>query len=61
MDVDEILICTQLSDLMLGIRLWEISVGWRVLGYREFCSGTVEFREDGIRAERLTCIAVLAR
>jgi hypothetical protein len=32
-----------------------------VLGYRERYSGTVEFREDGISAGRLTCIVVLAR
>jgi len=54
-------VCTQLSDLRLGIRLWEISVGWRVLGYRECCSRTVEFREDGISAGRLTCITILAQ
>ena len=60
-DVHEILVCTQLNDLGLGIRLWEISVGWRVFGYGECCSGTVEFREDGISAGRLMCIAVLAR
>jgi hypothetical protein len=51
MDVDEILVCTQLSDLRLGIKLSEISIGWRVLGYEEGCSGTVEFREDEVQGD----------
>jgi hypothetical protein len=60
-DVNEILVCTQLSDFRLGISLWEISISWRVLGYRERCSRTVKFREDGISVGRLTCIAVVAQ
>jgi hypothetical protein len=60
MNVNEILICTQLSDLGLGTRLRVNSIGWREFGYGECWRRTVEFREDGISAGRLACIAGLA-